>query len=211
VVFFGCPGPRPWRESPSVRWGAAGELRELGMNHVIRVNAKVRFASGRFDGLLSQHGVREGGHRDPGIGRYAARRPVERRVILGWERGYETPLLLGTDLSWNWRKVVEVFRRRMSIEELFRDEKNTRYGWGLRQTKVGTAGRLERLFLVLAYAYLLLLLIGPAFADAPGAGRTARVASPVGRLSPVARRRKGSRRPTGCALQLLSCTRDSII
>lgn len=137
-----------------------GKLRELGLNHVIRVNAKVRFASGRFNDLLSRHGVREGGHRDLGFGRYRARRPVRRRVIVRWERGYENPLLLGTDLSWNWRKVVEVFKRRMSIEELFRDEKNVRYGWGLRQTKVGTAGRLERLFLVLAYAYLLLLLIG---------------------------------------------------
>ena len=53
-----------------------------------------------------------------------------------------------------------MFKRRMSIEALFRDGKNTRYGWGLRQTKVGTAGRLERLLLVLAFAYLLLPLIG---------------------------------------------------
>ena len=137
-----------------------GCLRELGMNHVIRVNAKVRFVSDRFDDLLSRHGVRQGGHRDLGFGRYTARWPVERRVIVRWERGYEGPLVIGTDLMWNWRKVVEVFKRRMSIEELFRDEKNIRYGWGLRQTKVGTAGRLERLLLVLAYAYLLLLLIG---------------------------------------------------
>ncbi len=43
---------------------------------------------------------------------------------------------------------MEVFKRRMSIKELFRDEKNIRYGWGLRQLKIGTAGRLERLLLV---------------------------------------------------------------
>ena len=138
----------------------AGKLRELGLNHVIRVNARVRFVSERFDGLLSEHGVREGGHRDLGFGRYTASCPVERRVIVRWERGYEEPAILGTDLPWNWRKVVEVFKRRMSIEELFRDEKNIRYGWGLRQLKIGTAGRLERMFLVLAFAYLLLLLIG---------------------------------------------------
>ena len=48
----------------------------------------------------------------------------------------------------------------MSIEELFRDEKNIRYGWGLRQLKIGKAGRLERMLLVLAFAYLLLLVIG---------------------------------------------------
>lgn len=138
----------------------AGKLRELELNHVIRVNAKVRFTSDGFEGLLSEHGVKEGGHRVLGWGRYTARRPVERRVIVRWERGHEEPLILGTDLPWNWRKVVEVFKQRMSIEELFRDEKNIRYGWGLRQTKVGTAGRLERLLLVLAFAYLLLLVIG---------------------------------------------------
>jgi hypothetical protein len=81
-------------------------------------------------------------------------------VIVRWERGYEEPLVLATDLMWNWRKVVEVFKLRMSIEELYGDEKNIRYGWGPRQTKVGAAGRMERLLLVLAFAYLLLLLIG---------------------------------------------------
>ena len=52
----------------------------------------------RIDGLIAEHGVKEGGHRD--------------------------------------------------------------LGWGLRQTKIGTAGRMERLLLVLAFAYVLLLLIG---------------------------------------------------
>ena len=47
---------------------------------------------------------------------------VERRVIVTWERGHEKALVLGTDLSWHWRKVVAVFKQRMSIEELFRDE-----------------------------------------------------------------------------------------
>ena len=135
-------------------------LSGLGLNHVIRVNTKVRFKSGRFDDLLSRHGVREGGHRDLGWGRYTKTRPVERRVIVRWERGYEEPLVLGTDLMWNWRKVVDVFKRRMMIEELFRDEKNIRYGWGLRQMKVSTAERLERILLILAFAYLLLLMIG---------------------------------------------------
>jgi hypothetical protein len=133
---------------------------ELGMNHVIRANTGACFSSDRFGGRLFEHGVKEGGHRDLGWGRYTKTRPVERRVIVRWERGYEDPLVLGTDLLWNWRKVVEVFKRRMMIEELFRDEKNIRYGWGLRQLKVSTAERLERMLLVLAFAYLLLLVIG---------------------------------------------------
>ena len=135
-------------------------LTGLGMNHVIRANTGACFSSERFGGRLSEHGVKEGGHRDLGWGHYTSTRPVGRRVIVRWERGYEEPLILGTDLMWNWRKVVDVFKRRMMIEELFRDEKNIRYGWGLRQMKVSTAERLERMLLVLAFAYLLLLMIG---------------------------------------------------
>jgi len=52
------------------------------------------------------------------------------------------------------------FRRRVLIDELIRDEKpevsrsaNIRHGLGPRQTKIGTAARLERMLLVLASAH----------------------------------------------------------
>ena len=51
----------------------------------------------------------------------------------------------------------------MTIEELFRllDHKSERNGWGLRDTKLGSAERLDRLLLlVLALAYLLLCGVG---------------------------------------------------
>ena len=48
----------------------------------------------------------------------------------------------------------------MSIEGLFRDEKNIRYGWGLRQIELSEPQCLERLLPVLAFAYLLLLFMG---------------------------------------------------
>ena len=136
------------------------KLRELRLNYVIRASSGATFTAKGFSALLSKHDVKEGGHRVLGWGLYTKRRPVERRVIVTWERGNEEALILATDLLWRWRKVVAVFKQRMSIEELFRDEKNIRYGWGLRQMKIGTPGRLERLMLVLAFAYLLLLLIG---------------------------------------------------
>ena len=156
--------PRTWTVIVADRGFARAELvsflRELEMNHVIRVSSSAMFRSEKFSGRLSDHDVKEGGHRVLGWGHYTASRPVARRVIVRWERGHEEPLVLGTDLPWSWRKVVEVFKRRMSIEELFRDEKNIRYGWGLRQMKIGNAARLERMFLVMAFAYLLLLMMG---------------------------------------------------
>jgi len=140
--------PRTWTviiaDRGFARAELVGKLRELQLNHVIRVSSGATFTAKGFAALLSMHGVKEGGHRVLGWGRYTKRRPVERRVIVTWERGHEKALILGTDLLWHWRKVVAVFKQRMSIEELFRDEKNIRYGWGLRQLKIGKAGRLER-------------------------------------------------------------------
>ena len=77
-----------------------------------------------------------------------------------WGRRQPEPWLLGTDLDWPWRQVVAVCEQRMMIEELFRDEKNIRYGWGLRQMRLSSSARVQRMFLVLAFAYILLLLMG---------------------------------------------------
>ncbi len=81
-------------------------------------------------------------------------------MLIYWKKKQKEPWLLATDLEWGWRQIVSVFALRMMIEELFRDEKNIRYGWGLRQISLSSASRLERLLLVLAFAYLLLLLLG---------------------------------------------------
>ena len=70
------------------------------------------------------------------------------------------PWLLATDLAWRTKRIVAAYSRRMMIEELFRDEKNIRYGWGLRQSRVSSSDRLNRLLLVLAFAYLWLLMLG---------------------------------------------------
>jgi hypothetical protein len=48
----------------------------------------------------------------------------------------------------------------MTVEELFRDDKNKRNGFSLRHTKVTKADRIDRLLLILALAYWLLCGIG---------------------------------------------------
>ena len=46
------------------------------------------------------------------------------------------------------------------IEELFRDAKNEHLGWSLSKTRIKRADRLDRLILILAVAYLLLVALG---------------------------------------------------
>ena len=48
----------------------------------------------------------------------------------------------------------------MTLEQLFRDDKNKRNGWSLRDTKITRPDRLDRLLRVLAIAYLLLCGVG---------------------------------------------------
>ena len=138
----------------------ARKLGELGFHHVIRVCGGVYFESPRYGGLLQELGLLPGEHRDLGLGLYREEHPVPRRVVACWDRRQPEPWLLGTDLDCSWRLIVAVFEQRMMIEELFRDEKNIRYGWGLRQLRLSSSARLQRMFMVLAWAYLLLLLMG---------------------------------------------------
>ena len=57
-------------------------------------------------------------------------------------------------------KLTLLYGRRMTIEELFRDDKNRRNGMALRNTQVTKADRIDRLLLLLALAYWLLVGIG---------------------------------------------------
>lgn len=135
-------------------------LQQLGLSYVIRLTPKVMFRSQKWHGELDLLPIRPATHKDLGFGLYRKDRPAEQRVVMWWKASEKEAWFLATDLRWGWRKVACAFKLRMSIEELFRDEKNIRYGWGLRQIELSEPERLERLLLALAFAYLLLLLIG---------------------------------------------------
>ena len=138
----------------------AKHLQATGLGYVIRVNGRTYFASERHAGRLDGVRLRPGEHVDLEFGAYRKSRPVRQRVIVCWKKHYDEQWFLATDLDWGWRHVVATYALRMHIEQLFRDEKNLRFGWGLRQTRLSTAERLERLLLVLAFAYLFLILLG---------------------------------------------------
>jgi len=53
-----------------------------------------------------------------------------------------------------------MYAKRMTIEELYRDHQNKRNGFSLRHTKITKAERLDRLLLIPALAYWLLVGIG---------------------------------------------------
>lgn len=65
-----------------------------------------------------------------------------------------------TDLSAT--ALVELYGKRFTIEETFRDTKEPHFGMGLRATHIKKTERRDRLLLLLAVAYSLLVLLGAA-------------------------------------------------
>jgi hypothetical protein len=60
------------------------------------------------------------------------------------------------------RTLIKHYGKRWKIEPYFRDVKSGRYGYGLRETHIKSEERRDRLFLVVALCYTLLMLLGQA-------------------------------------------------
>src|SRR5215510_6468776 len=75
------------------------------------------------------------------------------------------PWLLATSLRQHAaKKVVALYATRMSIEQTFRDTKNHRWGWCLRDVRCNSAQRLNALLLLTSVAFFALGLLGLAAA-----------------------------------------------
>jgi hypothetical protein len=85
-------------------------------------------------------------------------------VAIRWKKGLppkrDEPWFLITDLRRNAVALSDLYARRMTVEELFRDGKSCRNASALRLTQLTKAERLDRLLLILALAYLLLTGLG---------------------------------------------------
>src|SRR6185369_13472619 len=95
---------------------------------------------------------------------YRQHKSVRQNIVARWVRGLpekrDECWFLMTDLTAGPAQISRLYGQRMAIEQYFRDQKNKRNGWSLRDTKVKSAENLDRLLLVLAIAYLLLCGIG---------------------------------------------------
>ncbi|WP_426731018.1 IS4 family transposase [Myxococcus faecalis] len=92
----------------------------------------------------------------------ADRTPVP-AVVLVHQKGMKEPWCLATSLGTaSARQVVDLYSRRFSCEETFRDIKDLRFGMGLSAVRVKSPERRDRLLLVSALAQVLLTLLGAA-------------------------------------------------
>ena len=135
-----------------------------GFDYVIRIKPDVLVRCASFTGKLLDYPVHKGICKLLRQVAYRGHHPVEQNVVVRRVRGLppkrDECWFLMSSLAAGPARVSRLYGQRMTIEELFRDAKNKRNGWGLRDTMITRPDRLDRLLLILALAYLLLCGIG---------------------------------------------------
>jgi hypothetical protein len=135
-----------------------------GFGYVIRIQPSVTVRLRGFAGKLLDYPVKKGIAKVLKRVSYRSDRAVTQHVVIHWppnlpKRRDECWFLM-TDQPGTARQLCKLYGQRMTIEQLFRDDKNKRNGWSLRDTRITRPERLDRLLLILAIAYLLLCGIG---------------------------------------------------
>jgi len=142
----------------------ARTCQRLGFHYVIRITPDVWVEGAGYRGNLKDYPVRQGTQRLLAGVRYRKEDPVEQHVAIHWKPGLpakrDEPWFLMTDLRRKVEALTTLYGKRMTVEELFRDGKSKRNGFALRHTKLTRAERFDRLLLILALAYWLLVGVG---------------------------------------------------
>ena len=139
----------------------ARECQTLGFDYILRIRPDVYVRHSEFTGKLLDLPVRVGMRRVLRKVQYRKRQPLQQNVAVVWYPGQDEAWFLATNLPrLGAVKLTRIFGHRMSIEEYFRDAKSKRNGFALRLTLIRCPRRLERLLLILALAYWLLVAVG---------------------------------------------------
>jgi len=137
---------------------------QLRFHYVIRIKPDVYSRTSTHEGKLLDVPVKKGGCRMLKNVAYRKQSPVEQHVVIRWKTGLpkrrDECWFLMTDLNGTPRRLSDLYAKRMTIEEVFRDHKSRRNGFALRNIQIRKADRFDRLLLILALAYILLIGLG---------------------------------------------------
>lgn len=142
-------------------------LHELGIDYVIRVRSNIELHAA--DGTSRKTGewvTPSGRARKLSDVRITADETEVATFVAVHAKRMKDPWLLASSLDDTASVIIKLYGKRFSIEETFRDQKDNRFGLGLRATRIGTPGRRDRLLLLCALAYLFIVTLGQAGEDA---------------------------------------------
>lgn len=135
-------------------------LRRCGLSFVIRVGGNVHIRHKDYSGPIRRLPIQRGQVKDFPDAELRPSRPVRVRVVAKWGAGQKEPWLLMTNLKYSAHLIAAYYHKRFRIEEMFRDQKDWRFGLALGGLKMFIAQRLERILLVVAIYYFLAMLVG---------------------------------------------------
>ncbi len=143
---------------------SAAVCQELKFQHLVRIKPAVKVDCMRYRGVLSQYPVHKGIAHVLRKVQYRADARVTHQIVIRWRPGLpkkqDEPWFLMTILDGRAEALCQLYNRRMSVEELFRDHKNRRNGLALRNTRFQKVERFDRFLLIVALAYILLVGLG---------------------------------------------------
>ena len=143
-----------------------------GFHFVQRLSCVFFADTEHYIGSLKELNLRRGKKvRDWGHGTLGEDEAIEGRLVTAYDKKAKEPWYLVTDLDdVSAEEVVKVYRRRWWIETMFRDKKNRDWGMGLAAVDLKDYRRYDRLFYILALAFIFLCAHGAA-AEAEGYDR----------------------------------------
>jgi hypothetical protein len=146
------------------RTALASFCQKQGFGYLIRIQPSVTVRLKGFHGKLLDYPIKKGIAKVLKRVSYRSDGAVTQSVVVRWRKDLpkrrDECWFLMTDQPGTAHQLCKLYGRRMTIEQLFRDDKSKRNGWSLRDTKITKPDRLDRLLLILAIAYLLLCGIG---------------------------------------------------
>lgn len=152
------------------RW--LGAVVGQGFHFVQRLSCVFFAETEHFIGNLRELNLRRGKRvRDWGHGTLGEAESIHGRLVTAYDKKAKEPWYLVTDLDEvEAEEVVKIYRMRWWIETLFRDKKNRDWGLGLACVNLKDYRRYERLFYIVALAFIFLSAHGAA-AEAEGFDR----------------------------------------
>lgn len=139
------------------------DVTNRGWHFVQRVSHQQTVCVERHTGTLKELGMRRGWKaRDFGWGTVGEKQWGSVRLVSVFGKKCKEAWYLLTNRDDLPHQIVQLYQRRMWIEAMFRDLKNRNWGLGLDHVKLRSPDRNDRLFLILALAYILLCAFGAA-------------------------------------------------
>lgn len=135
---------------------------ELGFNYIIRIKSNTTIIHKNIKNKAANWLKPDG--RSLGLKKalITLREYPIKQFVAVKDKGMKAAWFLVSNTDLKTSEIIKCYSKRWKIEPFFRDLKDGRFGMGLEQTHIKSSERRDRLMLVLALSYLLLVVLGQA-------------------------------------------------